>query len=233
MSNFQQRSVQELQKLCFSRLTLNEKITIKKAGRPTPILRIQQAAQSRSKEYLRQLPANVYEKCEWICGCGEKNALFCFTCLLYGGDNAWTESGVTDLKHLNDKIKKHELSNTYLNNSVSFSLLGSVNIRDQIDSGYKIAIARHNEQVKRNREVLSKIIDCLKFCGRFGLPLRGHDESEDSQNPGVFRGLLNFVCEFDSALDSHFKTASVFKGTSKSIQNDLLDCMFDTLHFYI
>ncbi|VVC37262.1 Domain of unknown function DUF4371 [Cinara cedri] len=58
----------------------------------------------------------------------------------------------------------------------------------------------------------------------FELALRGHDEKSNSENPGVFRGLINFSSELDSVLKCHIENSSVFKGLSKSIQNDLLEC---------
>lgn len=72
---------------------------------------------------------------------------------------------------------------------------------------------------------MSKIINCIKFCGIFELALRGHDESDSSSNPGIFRGLINFSAELDKTLDEHLKSSSLFKGTSKEIQNDILDCI--------
>ena len=65
----------------------------------------------------------------------------------------------------------------------------------------------------------------MKFCGAFELALRGHDESENSDNPGIFRGLVDVVASLDSALKEHLESATVFKGTSKTVQNELLDCM--------
>ncbi|CAH2007376.1 unnamed protein product [Acanthoscelides obtectus] len=44
--------------------------------------------------------------------------------------------GVTDLVHLSEKIKKHENSKIYLHNSMELALLGTVNIRAQLDSAY-------------------------------------------------------------------------------------------------
>nr|CAH7751058.1 unnamed protein product [Callosobruchus chinensis] len=104
-------------------------------------------------------------------------------------------------------------------------LLGRVDIRQQLDSAYRRSIQQQNEQVRKNRYVLSKIINCIKFCGAFELALRGHDESKDSSNPGIFRGLINFSSELDTALKDHFEKSVVFKGISKIIQNELLDCM--------
>ena len=102
-----------------------------------------------------------------------------------------------------------------------------MNIETQIDTAYKLLVVKHNEEVKKNRDVLSKIINCVKFCGKFELPLRGHDESTSSKNPGVFRGLVDFACNLDFSLDAHMKNATVFKGTSKSIQNELLEAMLE------
>jgi hypothetical protein len=43
------------------------------------------------------LPAGlirVFKKTPWICGFEETNTFFCLVCLLFGGDNKWTEEGV-------------------------------------------------------------------------------------------------------------------------------------------
>ena len=76
-------------------------------------------------------------------------------------------------------------------------------------------IARHNEKVTQNRVILSKIIDCIKFCGKYELSLRGHDES----SARVFRGLLDFLSDYNPVLKNHLESNSVFKGISKTVQN--------------
>ena len=43
----------------------------------------------------------------------------------------------------------------------------------------------------------------IKFCGKFDLAVLGHDEAEDSSNPGVFRVLTDFVSELDSEMAIH------------------------------
>ncbi|CAH2013803.1 unnamed protein product [Acanthoscelides obtectus] len=110
---------------------------------------------------------------------------------------------------------------------MELALLGTVNIIAQLDSAYWRNIQEHNDTVTKNRYVLSKIIDGIKFCGAFELALRDHDETASSQNPGIFRGLINF---FDTTLSEHIKNASIFKGTSKEIQNDLLNCILEVSH---
>ena len=63
--------------------------------------------------------------------------------------------------------------------------------------------------------------------------MRRHDETDTSNNPGIFRGLVDFVVSLDSVLEKHLKTATVYKGTSKTIQNKLLDCRLSVLKDYI
>lgn len=214
----------------FFKYSYEEKIELKAKGRPLPDISIEKTGVSRGKSYTRKFSRDIYSKNEWICGCNKKNALYCFPCLLFGGDKAWTEIGVTDLEHLSLKIKRHENSKSHLHNCMEFALLGSTNIMAQLDSAYWVNIQKHNENVSKNRYILSKIINCIKFCGAFELALRGHNESDTSENPGIFRGLINFSAELDATLSEHLKNSSVFKGTSKEIQNDLLQCMLEVCH---
>ena len=143
-------SVKYLQDIKFDRLSFSEKVEIKRRGRLTPPLSLEQASSSNGRSYTRQFNIAMYDKHEWLCGCQHYNALFCFPCLLFGGDHSWTIKGVTDLKHLNEKILKHEKSSKHICNVVDLSLLGKVNIAAEIDSGYKLAIEKHNSQVKKN-----------------------------------------------------------------------------------
>ncbi|XP_008273895.1 zinc finger MYM-type protein 1-like [Stegastes partitus] len=167
-----------------------------------------------------------YAKHSWLAGCEVSNAFYCFPCLLFQSTEVlWTTTGVRDLKHLSEKCKRHESSCSHLDNSMKLKLFGRVSIAEQLDEGYRAGIRRHNEEVTKNRHILSRIIDCVKFCGAFELALRGYDESEGSVNPGIFCGLVDFVASLDGALREHLETATVFKGTSKTVHNELLDCM--------
>ncbi|KAJ4441444.1 hypothetical protein ANN_11299, partial [Periplaneta americana] len=59
---------------------------------------------------------------------------------------------------------------------------------------------------------------------------RGHDESEDSTNRGTFRGLIDFTADLDQTLKDRLQGSSQFKGTSKTIQNELLDSILAVIH---
>lgn len=214
----------------FSVYSLDDKLKIKSLGRPLPDLKIVQKQNVKSKEIVRKFSRGTYSKNDWICGCGEKNAFFCFPCVLFGSEEAWCKHGVADLIHIAAKIKKHEASIGHVNSVFSFKILGKTNIQMQLSSQYRQTLLRKNEEIAKNRYVFSKIINCIKFCGSFELSLRGHDEKDDSSNKGVFKELLSFSADLDSALKDHLEKSTVFKGTSKIIQNEILECMLEVYH---
>ncbi|CAH2015348.1 unnamed protein product [Acanthoscelides obtectus] len=117
-----------------------------------------------------------------------------------------------------------------MNNVFSFSILGKLNIRTQLNSAHRNDLIKHNNQVDKNRYVLNKIINCIRFCGAFKLALRGHDEKENSENRGIFKELVNFSAELDNELKVHIQSAKLFKSTSKTTRNELLECMLDVYH---
>lgn len=91
------------------------------------------------------------------------------------------------MHHLSEKVKKHEPSKTHMNSCLRFSAFGRVDIATQLDESYRLAVRRHNDEVSKNRHILARLIDYVKFCGVFELTLRCKDESEGPNNPGVFR----------------------------------------------
>jgi hypothetical protein len=96
----------------FSQLSLTEK----KSWPSFPDLQLIKTSSSRKSTYQTKFNPQIYSKHNWICGCEVKNALFCFPCLLFGGDAAWTKTGVTDLGHLPEKNEKHKNSAKHIRN---------------------------------------------------------------------------------------------------------------------
>ena len=92
----------------------------------------------------------------------------------------------------------------------------------QLNEQVRREIELHNEMVKKNREILKRLIDCVMFLGKQELSFRGHDESTQSSNRGNYMELLSFLAEHDTDLHYHLSTNRVFTGTSGKIQNDLI-----------
>ncbi|XP_069696985.1 zinc finger MYM-type protein 1-like isoform X1 [Periplaneta americana] len=228
-----ERKMNQVKYLKSKALTNEDRVLAKKLGPPRPELCINQVFKDRTRTYNRNFNKTVYEKWNWMCGCPLDNAVFCFPCILFGGENMWTKTGVKDLKHLLDKSKKHGMTRRHLDNEMSFAVLGKTDIRKQLNDGYRASVRKHNELVDKNRYILSRIIDAVKFCGEFELALRGHDETEGSDNPGILRGLINYTAALDNALKDHLENSSVFKGTSSTIQNELLDAILSICQEHI
>lgn len=224
--------ISELLDKPFPTYPLEEQFEIKQLGRPLPdmgILKIQTAS-GGTKGRTRKFNRNIYLKNNWLCGCDEKHAFFCFPCVLFGGDVMWSKNGVTDLVHIWEKIRTHEKSTGHISNIFSLSLVGKSNILMQLNSTYRQRMAAHNRQVDKNRYVLNLIINGIRFCDALELALQGHDKTDESENKAVCRELVDFSFHLDKDLKDHFGKSSVFEGTSKTTQNVLLTCMLDVYH---
>ena len=181
----------------------------------------------KGNSYGRKFNKDYYNKHEWLCGCSETMSLFCFPCLLFGGDDAWTKNGFKNISKISARCKSHEKSTRHIDNIVSFNLLGKSCMRVFLSQSYKESIDKHNEEVKKNRKVLSILIDSVLFCGFQEIALRGHVEKEDSLNPGSFRSLLTYASKLDNNLKEHLEKSTVFKGVSSTIQNEILECILE------
>ncbi|XP_078146200.1 zinc finger MYM-type protein 1-like [Centroberyx gerrardi] len=95
----------------------------------------------------------------------------------------------------------------------------------QLDEQQRRDVIAHNEKVRRNRDILKRLINCVVFLGKQELPFRGHDEGAGSANKGNYLELLDLVAEYDSNLRTHLATSTVFSGTSSKIQNDLISAV--------
>ena len=78
---------------------------------------------------------------------------------MFGRETSWTATGITDLKHLSERVRKHEASQRHIENDVKVNLFGSVNIFTQLNDSYRVSIQRHNELVDKNRHILNRVIN--------------------------------------------------------------------------
>lgn len=207
----------------FSEYTHEEKLELKKRGRPMPVINIEARAVSRGREYKRSCNSTeVYPKYDWICGCNRKNAFFCFPCLLYGGERVWTEEGLIDVQHMSQTLKRHDNSRRHIKNMVNLALLGTAGLRNLLDSTTCNTDQQKNEDMIKHRYVLSKTVDAIKSCTAFDLSLRGLDDASTSRYPGMYIGLIDFSYILDAVVTEQLQNSP---GISKDVQGDLLDCM--------
>ncbi|KAJ8961872.1 hypothetical protein NQ318_021490 [Aromia moschata] len=82
---------------------------IKRLGRPIPDFIISKTDVGKSRNYSRNFNSSVYDRFKWLCGCPKRNKLFCFICLVMGGNqSAWTQEGASACGHWTiDAIPAH------------------------------------------------------------------------------------------------------------------------------
>nr|XP_020633894.1 uncharacterized protein LOC110070550 isoform X2 [Pogona vitticeps] len=223
LGGFKLNSVELLQKTEFSRLSLADQLRIRMMGPHRPPLMLHQSRCERGKELTRKFSAGWYDRKEWLCGSATQDALFCFPCLLFGGVDTWTRTGVRDLKHLSDKIKRHETSQSHINSCLQLAILDAKSAKQKDGSGQE-SVRKQNEEIEKNRNSLLKVMEAILHCDIFGLLLSEEDEVEDSVHPGVFRGEVNLMAYLSLALKPDLQSSPVLAGLSKTILSDLLDC---------
>ncbi|XP_066261533.1 zinc finger MYM-type protein 1-like [Euwallacea similis] len=205
----------------FTQFCVEDQLKIKALGRDTPDLNITKATQSDKINRSRKFNPVLYNKSNWICGCAITNKMYCFPCVLYGGDEHWSEKGVDDLIHIWEKIKSHERSPRHLHNMFSLNMLGKVDIKILLNSSLRAELLKQNEQVRQNRHDLDKIISSIRFCGAFELALRGQEASQNS-----FKELINFTDELFKENRELIEKFPFFKDISLNILQELLECIF-------
>jgi hypothetical protein len=104
-------------------LKYKRKFRNKKLGAHKPIdFKLQQSGKNQNRPF----STFSFDKIRWLTVSEEKKSFFCFVCVLFGGESNWTVTGIIDLKHLSERVKKHEASAVHIENDVKFNLFGSV-----------------------------------------------------------------------------------------------------------
>lgn len=199
-------------------------------GRHTKILSIYPRTLQRHK--LRSFQKEWFNKFEWLEYSSAIDAAFCFHCRCFRGnernsthyDAAFSKVGFRAWYRANDAFKKHQYSQNHINSSTALSdYLKFKSIDCQLDMALQAAISKKEELRLENRKVMFRLIDIIICLVKSGKPFRGHDESETSNNKGLFRELLNLLSKYDNVLRSHFEHGArnaLYR--SNRIQNDII-----------
>nr|CAI5827286.1 unnamed protein product [Callosobruchus analis] len=176
------------------------------------------------KNQNRGFNINNYEKIKWLTASSTQNKLYCWNCILLSNDKSsvWGKTGYNNLQNLSRAIERHEKSQEHIS-SIKFELFGKQNIANVVDTARKRDIENFNEKVRENREILKRLIDAVVYLSKEECSFRGYDETSESDNKGNFKELIDFLKTYDQKLERFLSEATVFVGTSKSIQNDLIE----------
>ena len=220
--------VASLLKTPFSRRPFGDKVEIIKEGRPMP--KLDSLTKASSKGFVRHFKNCNYKRYEWLTASTELNKLFCWPCLLFNtSKRTWNDSGFDSLNSFTKAALKHQRSKLHMMSVVHLKTFGECRVDLQLDEQRKREISVHNETVRKNRDILKRLIDCVIFLGQ-QLSFRGHNESRDSLNRGNYLELLTLLAEHDADLRHHLATATVFTGTSGKIKNYLINAVAEMLN---
>lgn len=209
----------------FSNVSYEMKCEIKNK-QPKPHLSLNQ----RDGKVIRKFQNSWYDKYPWFTGSVVREKLYCFGCLLFGGDNEWGKKGISAVKNFERKAQKHQVSQKHIQNRERFHMLGRRRIEHVLSEGAFASAIKHNERVKINRNIVGRIIDVVCFLGRQELAFRGHREDETSLNKGNYLEMLDLLAEQEIVMRDYLESNTVSKGTSSDIQNEVIATVTQVLN---
>ena len=196
------------------------------------------------KRFLRH---NHLSNKPWLAYSHVKNGLFCKICLLFGTQQGQQGHKLGRLVH--EPLKKyarllgpdgplyaHEHTNYHKDNVLRAHDFKRMVPQQHIDSRLT---TQRQEQIAKNKHILSSIVRAILVCGRSGYALRGHRDDhgvlatadQSGQNDGLFREIIRAIAETgDTRLEEHLRSGpGNAKYTSKTIQNELILCIGEVI----
>ncbi|XP_017295795.1 zinc finger MYM-type protein 1 [Kryptolebias marmoratus] len=218
-------SISELKN--FPKLDFESQCELISNGRPTPTLKgLFEKSGITGRQYMRFFQTEWYTRKDWLCGCANRNRLYCFPCLLFSTcDSVWTSTGFGDLKHLQRGFISHEKSAAHIQSQIALKTFGTSRIDLAVDEQRKLNASIHNARVKENREILKDLISVTCFLTKQELAFHGNGECINSSHID----LLHAFAEKDIKLAQLLKASTVFSGLSNSIHNDLTEAIGDVI----
>lgn len=171
----------------------------------------------------RRFNAEFFQTYEWLEFSLIENKCYCFCCRMFNPFSAIKDGIKVDSNYYR-KLKQHNDTSIHQNCMERWKLR-------QITDKNKNSIAcqtnsHHSIQVKQNRENLKIVIQVLIFLAKQGLPLRGHDESENSKNKGNFLELIDLIATFVPSFKKYVESKSYLH---HSYQNELIEIIANRL----
>ena len=159
-------------------------------------------------------------KRKWLSYSPKDDAVFCHFCIFFSRNNkeqTFTKIGYRDWKKANEKFAKHEKSQCHIDATVDFTNFCShIHVHEQLSNeATKVETARQ-EKVRKNREVMKRLIDVTLCLAQQGMAFRGHREVDeqplfaeeevlDKTCTGNFHSVVNPLAKYDAPLTNHLR----------------------------
>ncbi|KAK4722096.1 hypothetical protein R3W88_012329 [Solanum pinnatisectum] len=133
---------------------------------------------------------------KWLEYSVEKDSMYCLCCYLFKDDffhgstsEFYTKTGFRSWNRALEIFRKHVGDVNSIHDKCFNKMLDLSNHHQSI----QVVIDKHSQKLKNEYRMRSEAsIDVSRLLLQYGLPFRGHDESESSINQGFFLGLLRW-----------------------------------------
>jgi hypothetical protein len=152
---------------------------------------------------------------------------FCHVCWLFGDAQAQSStwvSGIRDWQHLSQSIEAHVKSKQHRHCVGAYATYAE---GKSVDSQMRKIVL---EEERKWNHILTQQFGLLRLLTGLGLPVRGHRETVDSNNPGVYLSLLRFMSNSDPTLAQHLAGDSRIKYVSKTIMEEQIKLLAREVH---
>ncbi len=175
----------------------------------------------------------------WLLYSPVNESAYCFCCLLFTSSTSNCQSsfesanGFKNWRHT-ERIKDHENSSSHRKSFTTWKEAEKRLIHGKgIDAGIEVQI---QSEKQRWRDVLKRVLTCIKFLASQNLALRGHEENlndDNTLNVGNFLALLKVIAQYDPLLANHLQRAQENPRSvsylSPEIQNEFICLLASTV----
>lgn len=144
----------------------NEKLEIINKGRPTPGISKVQNVTRGGKPTSRSFKRSWFDSHSWLTASSIEERLYCWPCLLISNKKSvWNCEGFFDLKNISRGLKLHCNSKEHILCQLGLKglekslKLQNRNIIDHVSEHARLCKEAFNENVRKNRELLKRLID--------------------------------------------------------------------------
>ena len=144
--------------------------------------------------YTRSIQVSWYEKHPWISVCTSSYKVFCQVCCSARSqdlvtfskryNSTFVEGGFSNWKKALQRFAEHEKSEMHRE-----AVMKLVAKSSTVDVGTQLSRQRDAEQ-RNHRAMMLKVLECVRFLARQGLPFRGHHEDSAAFEGNLYQLLL-------------------------------------------
>jgi len=133
--------------------------------------------------------------------------IFCSVCLAFWTDSNAFTNGMSDWKHVYQRISEHETSKCHMQCSEAYFMHVQQKNIENLLLVYQKRMQR--EEIKKNGAVLERIIEVIKVIGKRGLSIRGKNNeaayllNDPILDHGNFLGMIILLSKYDTVLNQH------------------------------